>query len=464
MDNLIYGNIVKVDLDKPLLRTNVGTVMASGDENANRYGARLHRSGTDVDAFPYSVLGYLIRPNDETLKIHGTASENMVYVDIPQTGYVYDGAFTLTIKVYGNGFEKAIVIFDGHIAKTTSETIVDGDRVVYGVEEILAQIDAMEKAEADALAAAEKATEAASKAPYVGSNGNWYVWDAEANTYKDSGTKATGDDGDDGDDGITPNITFTAATGEPGSNVQISQSGTAENPVVNLTIPRGIPGEGSVSSVNGVFPDANGNVEIDAGGGTVQSVNNVAPDESGNITLSASDVGAMPESYAAPVLSVNQKTGSVTLTASDIGALASDGTAADSSKLGGKLPEEYMLAADAGDLGGLKMDLLWVNASPASSFAAQSVTLDLTEYTHFLIFVSIKSSTGIEVYGICEKAGKYRIGAAGTTNRFRDATPSDGGIALSDGYNVTKYDSATVYNDEMVPTRIYGIKGVNMTV
>lgn len=50
--------------------------------------------------------------------------------------------------------------------------------------------------------------------------------------------------GEKGDTGATPDITFTVSTGEAGTDVKVSQSGTAENPVVNLTIPRGSPGDG----------------------------------------------------------------------------------------------------------------------------------------------------------------------------------------------------------------------------
>lgn len=43
----------------------------------------------------------------------------------------------------------------------------------------------------------------------------------------------------------------------------------------------------------------------------------------GDVVLTASDVGAMPDTYTAPVSSVNGKTGSVVLTASDVNALPS---------------------------------------------------------------------------------------------------------------------------------------------
>lgn len=46
-------------------------------------------------------------------------------------------------------------------------------------------------------------------------------------------------------------------------------------------------GDGTVKSVNGNTPDANGNVFIQVGDGTVKSVDNVLPDSNGNVDLGA---------------------------------------------------------------------------------------------------------------------------------------------------------------------------------
>lgn len=73
---------------------------------------------------------------------------------------------------------------------------------------------------------------------------------------------------------------------------------------------------GTVNSVNNNLPDSNGNVTIETGGG-VSSVNG----KTGAVNLSASDVGALPDSYTPPVASVNGQTGAVNLGASDVGAL-----------------------------------------------------------------------------------------------------------------------------------------------
>lgn len=62
----------------------------------------------------------------------------------------------------------------------------------------------------------------------------------------------------EGAPGPTPTITFEVETGEPGTSVQVEQSGTAENPIVKLTIPRGTPGESGATLV--VDDEGNGTI------------------------------------------------------------------------------------------------------------------------------------------------------------------------------------------------------------
>ena len=42
---------------------------------------------------------------------------------------------------------------------------------------------------------------AESGAPYIGANGNWFIWDSDTKAYKDSGVKAEGKDGTSGTNG-----------------------------------------------------------------------------------------------------------------------------------------------------------------------------------------------------------------------------------------------------------------------
>ena len=73
-----------------------------------------------------------------------------------------------------------------------------------------------------------------------------------------------GPQGDPGSTGATPNIQIgSVETGNPGTDAEASMSGTPEAPILNLRIPRGADGSGSVSKVDGVGP-ASGNVPLGA--------------------------------------------------------------------------------------------------------------------------------------------------------------------------------------------------------
>lgn len=150
----------------------------------------------------------------------------------------------------------------------------------------------------------------------------------------DTGDKGDkGDKGDTGSTGATPQMTIgTVTTVEAGTNASASFSGTAENPVLNLAIPRGATGSGSVSSVNGISPDSNGNVDLgEIGGvGIETEVDPTVPawaKEDNPPTYTAADVGlgnvdnvrqysaSNPPPY--PVTSVNGMTGAVTIEVSE---------------------------------------------------------------------------------------------------------------------------------------------------
>ena len=73
-----------------------------------------------------------------------------------------------------------------------------------------------------------------------------------------------------GDTGATPKIKLSVVTGEPGTDARVEQSGTAENPMVEFTIPRGDTG-----SLGGL------------------TINGKAPDGAGKVTLTAADLGAL---------------------------------------------------------------------------------------------------------------------------------------------------------------------------
>ena len=105
---------------------------------------------------------------------------------------------------------------------------------------------------------------------------------------------AKGERGETGAIGATPQITVQVKTGEPGTAASVAQSGTAENPTLEFTIPQGTKGEKGEKG--------------DTGSLSALTINGKAPDEAGKVTLTAADVGARADDWMP--------------TAADVGALS----------------------------------------------------------------------------------------------------------------------------------------------
>ena len=54
----------------------------------------------------------------------------------------------------------------------------------------------------------------------------------------------------------------TVTTLDSDESAFVRIEGTPEHPILNLGIPRGLPGTGNVSTVNGLGPDDSGNVQV----------------------------------------------------------------------------------------------------------------------------------------------------------------------------------------------------------
>ena len=130
-------NIVKVDLADNLKRYERGVLLASADKAANKLGAEVYQNGKAASLTGYTVVGYFIRTGVDTITINGTIEGNKAYVVLPASCYMYDGAFTLSVKLCKSGYEQTLAIFDGFIAQTVTNRIIDSANVVPVFETIL---------------------------------------------------------------------------------------------------------------------------------------------------------------------------------------------------------------------------------------------------------------------------------------------------------------------------------------
>lgn len=292
----------RIDVDAEIQMTPLKSLYASGDKNAHIFELSLYRGAEEIDLSGASAQGYFIRADGYTVPITGAISGNIVTFTLSEGCYYVVGNFNLIIKVSIAESRKSVFWGNGYVVRSMTDAIVDEENVIPSLDELLAQIAAAESAAKAANQAASAANSAATSAAQAASaaNTNASVANSAANAAKAAATTATDaatkiDDmtiiatglaagaaptaelaevdghynivlglpkGDKGDPGATPQITVQVKTGEPGTAASVKQTGTAEAPVIELTIPRGDTGSIGGLTINGKTPDSAGKVEL----------------------------------------------------------------------------------------------------------------------------------------------------------------------------------------------------------
>ncbi len=117
------------------------------------------------------------------------------------------------------------------------------NRVISLAGTIMETVPQVEQDLSDAEALVEQMQELTANPPYIGANGDWYVWDTQTNAYVDSGVDAS----------ITISIGQTT-TLPAGSSATVTNSGTSTDPVFNFGIPQGAQGNPGTDGDDGVSP------------------------------------------------------------------------------------------------------------------------------------------------------------------------------------------------------------------
>ena len=142
-------------------------------------------------------------------------------------------------QLFDNGL--MVVYQSGETKKMQGQTL---KQYINAVADINAAKAAAERAEA----AAQDAEQAAVNTPYIGANGNWFVFDSATKSYKDSGVDAS----------ITVDIADITML-PYGSSAYITNSGTATDPIFHLFIPSAKNGNDGYSPTVSVSAISGGN-------------------------------------------------------------------------------------------------------------------------------------------------------------------------------------------------------------
>lgn len=291
----------KQDIKDPLVTQAPVTLLMQGDNQANVIELTLMDGATPAGLSGYTATVYLQRADGVRVRCPGTVSGNVATVPLQAECYSVPGQYAAVMKLSGPNELRTVLRLAGYVESDGQGVIIDPsgsipsyedlERIMQELEEALQQA---ENATSGANAAARNANTAAGAANTAASTANTAAGNANAATTRaneaaasiegmtveasdvsyDQPATATVTDVDghkhiafglrQGVPGPVPKLTFTGETGEPNTDVVITQSGPPEAPVVNLKIPQGVPGTGNVSTVDGVVSDSGGDVKLSA--------------------------------------------------------------------------------------------------------------------------------------------------------------------------------------------------------
>lgn len=155
-----------VDLNEPVKKTYIDTLLATEDNLAHRFDITLLQGGQAV-AMPSgaAVTAYFIRYSDNaTVPITGGAvNGNVASVTLTKACYNKPGQFALIIKVSGGGIVNTVFYGEGTVYTSSTDKVVNDENIVPTLTDLLAQIKAMEAGTAAANTATNRANAAANR-------------------------------------------------------------------------------------------------------------------------------------------------------------------------------------------------------------------------------------------------------------------------------------------------------------
>lgn len=208
------------ELTQGVTQRTIRPALLTHDSQAHQVCIRCTENGQPAQLDGAKATGWFIRQDGSTVMLPGQATGSQATCTLPASCYAQCGRFSLVIKLTQGDTVSTIFWGTGDVITSRTDQLVDDERLLPSLDELLAQIAAMEAATASATTAAQRAEAIA-------------------------------------------NLSVQASTLASGSQATASYA----NGVLKLGIPKGEKGStgapGATSSVNGVSP-VNGNVSLTA--------------------------------------------------------------------------------------------------------------------------------------------------------------------------------------------------------
>lgn len=160
------------DLSQGVNRTPVKPLMALANKNAHIFQINVMRNGVPETLTGAGCSATFVRADDVSVPLDGTVDGSTASVTLSDACYRVPGKFKLTINLSATEITSAIFIGDGSVILTSTDTIVDEEKIIPSLEDIIAQQQASIAAANAANTAAGAANDAAKEATTATSTAN----------------------------------------------------------------------------------------------------------------------------------------------------------------------------------------------------------------------------------------------------------------------------------------------------
>ena len=147
----------------------------SQDNLGNRVGVVV-KDGNAPATLSGTVTGYVIRADGGTVVVEGELDGNRAYIDLPESAYAVPGQIQIAIRLTSGSTKTVLGAMTAYVQRTATGTIIDPGHVVPDIDDIIAKMDEVD----EAIANAEAATTAANTAAQNANNATGYIAVTEA--------------------------------------------------------------------------------------------------------------------------------------------------------------------------------------------------------------------------------------------------------------------------------------------
>ena len=153
---------LKADLQRPLQVKTLGGAIFSQDDMGNLIGAEVTDGGQAVN-LSGTVVGYVVRGDGTTVTVAGQCAGNRAWIELPEAAYAVPGMIQIALRLREGAQRAVLAACVATVQRTSTDMLVDPGHVVPNLETLLAKLEEMDEAIAEAGDAADSANAAAAR-------------------------------------------------------------------------------------------------------------------------------------------------------------------------------------------------------------------------------------------------------------------------------------------------------------